>query len=532
MKKVLFILCLVVVLTSCRENKNSEQASESEKQSDSSDIAFRPNFHFTPKEHWMNDPNGMFYYKGLYHLFFQYYPGGNVWGPMNWGHAVSTDLVTWQQLPIALKPDEKGYIFSGSAVVDKENTSGFGTKENPPIVAIFTYHDAEAAKEGKKDYQSQALAYSVDEGKTWTKYKGNPVLPNPGIENFRDPKVSRDTIHNQWLMALAADTKTLFYSSQNLKKWKLLSEFGEGIGAHGGVWECPDFFPIKVENTGETKWVLIQSLNPGGYNGGSGTQYFVGDFDGKTFKLDSSMKDLGKDHSYWIDYGMDNYAGVTWANAPYPSDKKLFLGWMSNWLYGEKVPTKTWRSAMTFPREMSLKKIGETYRIFSVPLPELNNHMKMVYSQNRTTVDTKKIIAEGENINFSSAMISFDVPVSGTQRYIFQLSNKNGDTLKFGYDGMDKQFFINRKKSGMTDFNEDFTGKVATAPRTSTSDTLSVNMVLDKTSIELFYDKGETVMTEIFFPHSFYHQFSASSTAPFTVENLKIEQLELQNKQQ
>ena len=277
-------------------------------------------------------------------------------------------MIDWEEQPIALKPDEKGYIFSGSAVVDKNNSSRFGDGITPPVIAIFTYHDPKAEKEGRIDFQSQAIAFSLDEGKTWTKYKGNPVIANPDLKDFRDPKVIWDEANKQWLMALATVDKTLFYSSPNLKEWALLSNFGKGIGAHDGVWECPDLFPMKVENSDEVKWVLIQSLNPGGYNGGSGTQYFVGDFDGKKFKLDPSMENLPEKHDHWIDYGKDNYAGVTWSNIPDSDGRILFMGWMSNWLYGKEVPTETWRSAMTVARELKLRKVGDTYRIYSLSL--------------------------------------------------------------------------------------------------------------------------------------------------------------------
>jgi levanase/fructan beta-fructosidase len=259
---------------------------------------YRPNFHFTPKKGWMNDPNGMFYKNGYYHLYYQHYPDSNVWGPMHWGHAISTDMITWVEKPIALYPDEKGYIFSGSAVVDEKNTSGFGTLENPPIVAMFTYHDMVKEKVGAINYQSQGIAYSLNEGLTWTKYEQNPIIKNPNIKDFRDPKITWDAIHQQWLMVLASGDEVYFYTSKNLKDWNKISEFGKRIGAHGGVWECPDFFPMIVEGSDDYKWVLLQSINPGGPNGGSATQYFVGDFDGKKFTLDeSSLKNLKQNKS-------------------------------------------------------------------------------------------------------------------------------------------------------------------------------------------------------------------------------------------
>ncbi|WP_281281888.1 glycoside hydrolase family 32 protein [Catenovulum sediminis] len=250
----------------------------------------RPQFHFSPKQAWMNDPNGMVYHNGEYHLFFQHYPEGTKWGPMHWGHAISKDLVNWQERPIALFPDDKGWIFSGSAVLDKNNTSGFGTADNPPLVAIFTYHDKVAEAARAENVQTQALAYSLDNGRSWQKYAGNPVLEGGKIADFRDPKVFWHDESNQWVMALAVQNRIGFYASPNLKDWHHLSDFGAAYGAHGGYWECPDLIKMQVEGTQEEKYVLLVSLNPGGPNGGSGTQYFVGDFDGKTFTMDPAFK--------------------------------------------------------------------------------------------------------------------------------------------------------------------------------------------------------------------------------------------------
>ena len=242
------------------------------------DEKYRPQIHFSPKEKWMNDPNGMVYHNGIYHLFYQYYPDSNVWGPMHWGHAVSTDMIRWKHQSIALYPDSLGYIFSGSAVVDVNNTSGFGVNGKPPFVAIFTHHDPKGEASGRNDYQNQSIAYSVDDGKTWIKYKNNPVVRNPGIKDFRDPKVMWFAKEKKWIMTLATLDRITFYSSNDLKNWSKESEFGKNAGAHGGVWECPDLFPLNYN--GKKVWVLIVSINPGGPNGGSATQYFLGDFDG------------------------------------------------------------------------------------------------------------------------------------------------------------------------------------------------------------------------------------------------------------
>ncbi len=514
-----------IFFTSCkdREPENSSSEKDTIVQADED---FRPNFHFTPKSGWMNDPNGMFFYNGYFHLYFQHYPDDNIWGPMHWGHAISTDMITWKEQPIALEPDEKGYIFSGSAVVDNNNTSGFGQEGKVPIIAMFTYHDPKGEEAGEIDYQSQAIAYSLDEGKTFTKYEGNPVIENPGIRDFRDPKITRDEVHDQWVMVLSADDKTMFYTSQNLKDWELASEFGRGIGAHGGVWECPDFIQMKVEGTEEKKWVLIQSLNPGGFNGGSGTQYFVGDFDGKTFTLDESMKDLGEDHHYWIDFGKDNYAGVTWANIPEENGRNLFMGWMSNWQYANEVPTETWRSAMTIARELRLEKNDNSYLITSVPAKELKNYRGISYQEENIKIEGETKLIDSSRIDLASAEIRFNISDLKDTNYKFRLSNSQGDELVFGYNHSKKEFYLDRSAAGQTDFSEDFANKMSTAPRISKSEDLSGIIILDKTSIELFFDEGETVITEILFPNFPWEQLSViAEDGEFTLDNVEAYQL-------
>lgn len=516
-------LLSAMLLFSCRDDNKgaNEKTTEISAQSDTD---FRPAFHFTPEENWMNDPNGMFFLNGTYHLFFQYYPEGNTWGPMHWGHATSKDMISWEEQPVALEPDELGYIFSGSAVVDTENTSGFGDGGTPPVIAMFTYHDPKGEEEGREDYQTQAIAYSLDEGKTFTKYEGNPVIENPGIRDFRDPKITRDDVHEQWVMVLSADDQTMFYTSQNLKDWELASEFGRGIGAHGGVWECPDFIQMDVEGSEEKKWVLIQSLNPGGFNGGSGTQYFVGDFDGKTFTLDESMKDLGEDHHYWLDFGKDNYAGVTWANIPEEDGRHLFIGWMSNWQYANEVPTETWRSAMTIARELKLSKTEDSYRIISSPVAELKDYSGVEFTESNIEVEGETEIVTSKDIDISNSVISFEIEDLKDQEYHFSLSSEGGDVLNFGYDHQAEEFYIDRSESGLTDFSENFGNKISKAPRLSKASNLNVKAIVDNMSIELFFDDGETVMTEIFFPKEKLENFSAEGEN-FVIKDLRIQQI-------
>ncbi|MEP7344519.1 MAG: glycoside hydrolase family 32 protein, partial [Gemmatimonadaceae bacterium] len=320
---------------------------------------FRPQFHFTPERNWMNDPNGMVFYEGEWHLFYQYNPYGNTWGHMSWGHAVSRDLMQWQHLPVALAEEDGIMIFSGSAVVDWKNTSGFGINGKPPIVAVYTGH-----REGRQD---QRIAFSNDRGRTWTKAPGGPVL-DVGMADFRDPKVFWHAPTSRWVMtvALSKEKKLRFYTSPDLKQWKQAGEFGPA-GATGGLWECPDLFPLKVEGGG-TKWVLIVNINPGGPVGGSGTQYFVGEFDGARFVSDADAKDVR-----WADYGADFYAGVSWSDVPESDGRRVWLGWMSNWSYAQEVPTSPWRSAMTVPRELTLRRTPDGLRLVQKPVVELES---------------------------------------------------------------------------------------------------------------------------------------------------------------
>ena len=523
-------LCLFL-LSQFTMSWSQEQSAESNlKNSLGEEELYRPNFHFTPEQNWMNDPNGMFFYEGQYHLFFQHYPDGNTWGPMHWGHATTENLIEWDEKPIAIYPDELGYIFSGSAVVDSNNTSGLAEEGKTPIVAMFTYHDAKGEKEGSETFQSQAIAYSVDQGQTWKKYEGNPVIENPGIRDFRDPKMQWDELNNQWIMVLAAQDKSLFYTSKNLTEWELAFEFGNKIGAHGGVWECPDFFPIQVKDSNETKWVLIQSLNPGAYNGGSGTQYFVGDFDGTNFTPVADQKNLEANHTYWLDFGKDNYAGVTWANTNMKEDRKLFIGWMSNWQYAEKVPTTKWRSSMTFPRELTLiKKEDGTYRLFSEPANQIDKISKQKREQREVkSAGNRLLLADDSNFEMDKLRVKLKLPFSENESYTFNLSNDEGDSLVFGFHSADSSFFIDRSESGIIDFSDNFAEKISTAPRTSKDELLEVEILIDKTSIELFYDKGETVMTEIFFPNSAMNKLELESSGDnLTIKDLNIYELEL-----
>lgn len=444
----------------------------------------RPKFHFTPPSHWMNDPNGLVYHDGEYHLFYQHYPEGIVWGPMHWGHAVSTDLMHWKHLPIALYPDSLGLIFSGSAVIDKNNSAGFGKNA---MIAIFTHHHMDMEKAGSNVFQYQSIAYSTDRGRSFKKYEGNPVIKNPGIKDFRDPKVRWDDQNKQWVMVLAAYDKALFYTSKNLKDWNKSGEFG--IPGDQRLWECPDLFPLKVQGTHEQKWILITSIQKDAPNGGTATSYFVGDFDGKEFKGDYQKQ-------LWLDYGKDNYAFVTWNHNP--DVRTIGIGWMSNWQYANTLPATTWRNSCTIPRELSLIKTNNEYKLVQTPVSELKKlrHNPVAISpmilKNYQGIDNHSKIKDLE--------IRIDFAKSTAKEFGIELKNKYGENVKIGYDKTLNQFYIDRTNAGKKDFSKEFP-VMQYAPRFSKSNILKLRILIDATSVELFADDGLTVMTSVFFPN-------------------------------
>ncbi|MBL7858620.1 MAG: glycoside hydrolase family 32 protein [Cyclobacteriaceae bacterium] len=488
--KILSILFLVVIfLSACQTNKESVSAIDH-----SAHEPFRSQYHFTPATGWMNDPNGMVYYDGEYHLFYQYYPDSTVWGPMHWGHAVSTDMIHWEHLPIALYPDSLGYIFSGSAVVDWKNTSDFGMVDKPAMVAIFTYHDPESDRAGRVDFQTQGIAYSLDKGRTWIKYKNNPVLPNPGIRDFRDPKVSWNDISNQWIMTLAVKDHIEFYASADLKQWHKLSEFGQSIGAHGGVWECPDLFSLSDEQ-GKKRWILFVSINPGGPQRGSATQYFVGDFDGQNFISQDTV-------TRWIDYGADNYAGVTWSDIPASDGRRLFMGWMSNWQYATVVPTQLWRSAMTLPREVMLHKKHQGYELKFRVVKEIEDVQQEPRRYTGSAVVDNPLFRL--DFNLEEAENEFSLTLSNDQQEKVVLNAKDG-VLTF-----------DRTASGITEFSADFPQVHKVDMRQITIRKISI--YADLASLEIFINDGEHVLTELVFPNKPYQRIKLEKlNSQFTV---------------
>ncbi len=643
----------------------------------------RPQYHFTPRANWMNDPNGMVYLDGEYHLFYQYYPDDNVWGPMHWGHAISKDMVTWEHYPVALYPDEHGWIFSGSAVFDKNNTSGLGTSDNPPLIAIYTYHNDKKARAGSNNYQTQGIAYSLDKGRSWTPYENNPVLIGPDIPDFRDPKVSWYEPEQKWVMALAIDDHIGFYSSKNLIDWQFESNFGIDAGTHAGVWECPDLIKMQVEGSDEEKYVLLVSINPGGPNGGSATQYFVGDFNGSEFILDKKMKQqvskvpaefpqgkvfadfetdfsgwtvkgdafslgpvagnadgqsgvsnfVGKrlvnsfnkgdattgeitsqsfkidepyinfyigggqhpgktgiklivngevvrsetghnsekldvaswdvaeyqgktaqlkivDHvtsgwghinvdqivfsdkpalpvrepAIWLDYGTDNYAGVTWSNVPESDGRHLFIGWMSNWLYANDVPTDEWRSAMTVPRSLTLHNTVEGYRVFSNPVSEL----KSLRMESNTT--TGNIVSDQIDFNqlagIQSAQFELDLTLNAHQAQSFSIkvTNNINEQVSFNFDRANNQLVLDRTQAGKKRFHDNF-ATTQTAPLNGDAETYHIQLFQDASSVEVFVNQGEVVMTALVFPNQDLSNISLSAEGEVELSRWSLHKL-------
>ncbi|MDN0054113.1 GH32 C-terminal domain-containing protein [Bacteroides caecigallinarum] len=469
---------------------------------------YRPSYHHTPAYGWMNDPNGMFYKDGVYHLYFQYNPYGSMWGNMHWGHSTSTDLVNWKNEGVAIAPDAIGTIFSGSCVVDHNNTSGFG---EGAVVAFYT--SAKPTPWG--DCQTQSMAYSLDNGKTFIKYENNPILTS-SEKDFRDPKVFWYAPKEHWVMMLAVGQHMEIYSSKNLKDWTKESEFGEGHGCHGGVWECPDLVELPVEGTKEKKWVLICNINPGGPFGGSATQYFVGDFDGSTFTNNYP------EETKWMDYGKDHYATVTWNNAP--DGRCIAIGWMSNWQYANNVPTLQYRSANTIARDLSLFKQNGSVFLKSEPCKEMVEARKdgrQIKAVNVAKAETISLSTQSGNGAYE---VELSINPGKSKEVSFTLSNGKGEKVLMTYDVVKKTFAIDRTKSGEVSFSNDF--PAVTEITLSKSKELKLRLFVDKSSIEAFVDNGKFVMTNCVFPSAPYDMITFESDGNrYKVKNINIYQI-------
>ena len=432
----------------------------------------RPLIHFTPVSGWINDPNGLVYENGNYHLFAQYYPDATKWGPMHWYHAVSRDLIHWKHLPVALKPDDLGYIYSGSAVFDSENSSGFGVAGKPPIVAIYTNH-------GKTEQQSIARSTDYTE---FIPFTSNPVIPNDTLPDFRDPKIFRKP-EGDWGLVLAAGDRVKFYSSTNLTDWKETREFSEQNSA-SGVWECPDLFPLSCGN--RTKWMLTVSMGSGAADRGSRTQYFIGDFKNGKFVSDKPCPD-----AHWLDAGFDNYASVTFDNTP----DKIMLGWASNWIYADKIPAETYRGCMTLPRNITLSETPDGDFIPVLSPVKIGIFSECNYSEFRSLGTT-----------------CFCIKVSGRGEGYVTLSNSAGNRLMFGVNG-NNEFYFDRTEAGIKDFDDNFASEmfsVATHKRIM-SGSWHFELIFDSYICEIFADGGYSAFTSLVFPEIPYNTISCST---------------------
>ncbi|THF75650.1 glycoside hydrolase family 32 protein [Cohnella fermenti] len=492
---------------------------------DSLNDKYRPHYHFTPPSRWMNDPNGMVFFQGEYHLFYQHHPYGSEWGPMHWGHAVSRDLVVWEHLPVALEPDGNGMIFSGSAVADSRDTSGlFGG--DPGLVAIFTHADTYPAsgtdaepEAEERPRQRQSVGFSADRGRTWTMYEGNPVLAEPELTDFRDPKVIWYEPGGHWVMVIAAGDHVRFYTSPNLLAWTFASEFGRTEGSHEGVWECPDlvWLPVvdedgediedaeDVENADdgeraeegegaerEGSWVLIVSIGDG-LPEGSKTQYFLGSFDGTAF-VSSSAEQL------WLDEGRDNYAGVTWSDIPQEDGRTILIGWMSNWRYANVTPTGAWRGAMTIPRVLTLRSTADGLRLCQRPVEELK-------ALRGTGERRQEIAVPGESrheLGFGGCAYEIEAVFepSGAAEFGFALRRSADDAQEtlVGYATAEAELFIDRTRAGESGFSEAFAARHGVRLRPEPDGTIRLRALVDRCSVEVFAGGGVAALTDLIYP--------------------------------
>lgn len=479
----------------------------------------RPQFHFSPPLNWSNDPNGLVYYRGKYHLFYQHNPDDKVWGNMSWGHATSHDLIHWQHHVPAISPMPSGlgYIFSGSVVVDWYNTSGLGSVDNPPLIAIFTQNS-------RFDEQVQSIAYSQDEGTTWQHYAHNPVIANPGLSDFRDPKVIWHAPSDSWIMVLAVGQQIRFYRSSNLLDWTFVDDFGQNYGAHGGVWECPDLFPLKMPDNAEEKWVLLVSLNPGGPNGGSATQYFIGEFNGQHFVQQHT-------EILWLDYGPDCYASVTWSDIPKQDGRRIMLAWMTNWEYASHQPTAPWRGAMTFPRELSLLATNKGLRLSSRPIAELALlrqpnpicHNNLSFAQ-ATQLDKGQTLADSLELNL---VIDWSAHLS--DEWFLRFYNEQNEALIIDFKSSINQIKIDRSKANFRitqhkEFNRKIKAPVELPPQKQ----LALTILKDASSLEIFTQDGLCVLSTNFFVNAPLDRLqiqSGHSGLPLEIKSAKIHSL-------
>jgi sucrose-6-phosphate hydrolase SacC (GH32 family) len=488
---------------------------------------FRPALHYAARNTWLNDPNGLIFHDGVYHLYYQNNPLGNVWGNMSWGHATSPDLLTWTEHPVAIACDENEDIFSGSVVFDRENTSGFGAGSVAPLVAIYT--SAFKPGSGNEGVQAQSLASSLDGGYTWTKHTDNPVLSR-GSSEFRDPKVIRydGDAGSYWVMVAveAKEFQVVLYKSENLKDWELLSTFGPA-NATGGVWECPDLFPLPVDGDLENlMWVLTVNLNPGGPNNGSAGQYFVGHFDGTTFTsattVTEGLQDPDRlDEYQWLDWGRDYYAAVSFSDAP--DNRRLMIAWMNNWEYANHIPTTPWRSPMSLAREVSLQSSDGNLCLVQQPA---GDWAALACQESYCLPETT--IHEGTHVLAGAAGTVQRIDVRFTpgsaEEFGLVLCGNGVKGSRVGIRPGDGKLFVDRQESGQTDFHESFPS-IDTAPIRATAGSYHLTIFVDRCSVEVFAQGGQVTMTELIFPAGSSTDLSVYAVGgTATIESLQVTQ--------
>ncbi|MDQ0676933.1 fructan beta-fructosidase [Arthrobacter pascens] len=489
---------------------------------------FRPALHYAARNTWLNDPNGLIFHEGVYHLYYQNNPLDNVWGNMSWGHATSTDLLSWTEHPVAIAGDEEEDVFSGSIVFDRDNTSGFGTASAPPLVAVYTSSFKPAS--AHHGVQAQSLAYSRDGGYTWAKHTANPVL-NRGSAEFRDPKVVRydGDAGSYWVMVAveATDFQVVLYKSDDLKSWELLSIFGPA-NATGGVWECPDLFPLPVDGDPDNlKWVLTVNLNPGGPNNGSAGQYFVGDFDGTTFTsattVTEGLQDPARLGEYqWLDWGRDYYAAVSFSDVP--DGRRLMIAWMNNWEYANQIPTSPWRSPMSLVREIALHNSGGNLCLVQHAAGDLDAPADAAGSFNLAAAE----ISDGQHILDGAAgtvqRIELTLTPGTAQEFGLIVRGNGAEGTRIGIRPAEGVLIVDRRESGQTDFHESF-ASIDTAPIRTTDGSYQLTVYVDRCSVEVFAQGGQVTMTELIFPAATSTEvslYAVGGTA--TINNLSVTQ--------
>lgn len=455
-------------------------------ESSSRNEQYRPQVHYTPAANWINDPNGLVFADGTWHMYYQYNPSGNDWGNMSWGHATSSDLMHWKEQPVAMTRNELGDIFSGSAIVDKDNVAGFGANA---IIAFYT---------SSGEHQQQSMAYSTDDGITFTQYEGNPIIPNTVLGDFRDPKVFYHPETQQWIMCLALgwDHGVDIWGSKNLKSWNKLSTFRiDNARSNQGQWECPDL--IRLPYNGGEKWVMIVSNNPGGPVGGSGTEYFVGNFDGTNFTAESL------DYPLWLDYGSDNYAGVTWSNTP--DNRVIMIGWMNNWNYCGNVPCSPWRSAMTLPRELSLKDVNGIPVLSTNVVKELDN-------------------IAGEWINSDNGVCTggdayeMKLTLNLSENSSFRIGNNAGQYMEVEVNAAARKLIAKRTSAtGNVNFHGLFSIPSTAAPFNTEGNEMELHIYVDASSVEIINGDGTLAITNLVFPNSTFDRITGPESVSYRV---------------